>query len=139
MNDRPAVTRRYAPAPDEMAVVRLRPGEEAIVVTADGERRIRGWGSITAEEIAEVEAEYGAMAEVAVTVPGDWARCGWTVGGWAEGGVRVGLGKSRDDRPVWKEAERLLRTAPAVFVRIAAEPYYSRTRYRSVSVRPADG
>lgn len=122
---------RVTPRPDEIAVVRLECGEAATVVRVDGEQTFRGG------EPVEVEGQTYREVRVYV-VPFDGPRCGWHGQGWSEGGPRVGNGKHRIDRPVWKEAEKLLKAHRAVYVRVEEQPYYNKTRHTAAGVRVAE-
>lgn len=119
----------YRPREDELAVIRVECEETARVVTTAGEQTLRG------DEPFEFEGETYRGTRV-YTVPFDGRRVGWLANGWSEGGPKVGNGKHRIDRPVWKEAEKLLLVHRAVYVRVVEEPYYNnKTRHTAVSVR----
>jgi hypothetical protein len=119
----------YRPEPDEIAVVRLECGETATVARIDGEQTFHG------DEPFEFEGETYRATRVYL-VPFDGPRCGWYGQGWTETGPKVGNGKHRIDRPVWKEAEQLLKVHRGVYVRVEEQPYYNKTRHTAVSVRP---
>lgn len=119
--------RRVTPRPDELAVVRLEADDVVTVVTADGEHVFRG-------ETVEVDGVVHALT-TAVQVPFDGPRVGWLAGGWASGGPRLSLGRTRADRPFWQAAEKLLTAYPVIYVRMVEQPYYRRTRWVPVAMR----
>lgn len=119
---------RAEPRPDELAVVRLHTGDVVTVVTAEGERTVNG------DRPIEVDGESYELT-TALTIPFDGPRVGWHAGGWMSGGVKLGNGRQRMDRPFWKAAEKLLEVFPVIYVQMTEEPYYRTTRWTPTGIR----
>lgn len=125
----------YRPEPDEVVAVRVECGETVRIETTGGVRVFHGDEEQTIDD-GDGEPFLYNPTRVYV-VPFDGPRVGWNHSGWSETGLAVGNGKHRIDRPVWKDAEKLLRRSHrAVYVRIEQQPYYNKTRHTAVSVRP---
>lgn len=118
---------RYLPDPDEIAVVRLAPGERATVATAEGDVEIHG----------EQPGEWAG--NVVAYVPHTAGATGWDpqTRSFTTNVTRIDREKHPVDRPTWVLAEKLLRKAGAVFVRHDTRDYYGRPRITALSIRHA--
>lgn len=127
----------YEPRPDEIAVVRLAPGDVAQVITLHGVHEVRG-------ERADDELDWAPGERVAF-VPFDAASVGWdpsttavihAAGRATMAALRRIVRGHKLDEDVWHAVRLALRTpGAAVYVRQAAMPYYNRTRWAATAVR----
>lgn len=89
------------PAPDEIAVVYLPPA-----------------GTVHIHQADKVRTHHADNEQAVIVAPGDRDQLGWGVHTARYGGLSgVRNGKRKDDRPVWHEAARLVRTAGIVYIR----------------------
>lgn len=116
---------RYEPGPEEIAVVRLSPGERALVATAAGDVEVYG----------ERPGDYAGP--VAALVPHHPVAVGWhhETRSFTTSVLRLGLGKHQLDRPIWTRAAQLLAEHGSVYVRITPVDHFGRARLTATAVR----
>lgn len=127
--------RRYTPRPDEIAVVRLAPGDFAVVVTLRGDYRVHG-----------EDSAHGELAgERVAFVPFDPVAVGWgsstsavihAAGRATMAALRRMVRGHKLDDEVWHAARLALRTPGAcVYVQQVSVPRYNSTRWAATAVR----
>jgi hypothetical protein len=120
-----AILPTYVPERDELAVVRLTPGEQAVVSTTEGDVVVFG----------EPPAELAGL--VVAYVPGDRHACGWLARSMTTNVAKLAKGRHALDRPVWSAAEQLFKHYPVLYVRVARLEHHTRQRHMPVGVRIA--
>lgn len=139
------MTGRYQPEPDELAIIRLRPGETATVLTAAGPVEVAGIDPARAQREHDLAVEAGGKPRKGsftryAFVPHTAADIGWDSqlrsALYDSAPNRVVRGHRLDDA-VWADARRLLAEHGAVYVTIREVPYFARTRHAATVARLA--